>query len=65
MSLLFEASEQKKFDVRLEERHVRRGLVTVDDQRKVSDKLVDDSKEAIWITVAELENPQTKKKVHL
>ena len=55
MSLLSEASEQKRFDVRLEERHVRRGLVTVEDQQKITDKLPDDSKEAIWITTAELE----------
>jgi hypothetical protein len=57
MSLLSEASEEKKFDVRLTERHVRRGHLTFEDIKKAVDKLPDDQKEVTWTSWAEVEKP--------
>lgn len=57
MSLLSQASEEKKFDVRLTERHVRRGTVAPEEIRKSVDRLPDDQKEVAWTVWTEIEKP--------
>lgn len=57
MSLLSDASEDKKFDVRLTERHIRRGHLTPEDVKKSVDRLPDDQKEVMWTSWAEVEKP--------
>jgi hypothetical protein len=54
MSLLHEGFEAKKFDNRVVERNVTRGVVTSDDVLKSVRELVDDSENAAWIDVEAL-----------
>jgi hypothetical protein len=55
MTLLHEAVEAKKFDVRTIERNVARGVITRDDADKALKKLADDGDNAEWVNVEKLE----------
>ncbi|MCM2277847.1 MAG: hypothetical protein NDJ89_07195 [Oligoflexia bacterium] len=56
MTLLHEAVETKKFDVRLIERNISRGVVTSDEAAKLAAKLPDDAENADWIAIDSLKN---------
>ncbi len=51
MALLHEAFESKKFDVRVVERNVQRGLVSAEDAAKALAALPDDSENAEYVNV--------------
>ncbi|MGK5089809.1 hypothetical protein WDW86_19840 [Bdellovibrionota bacterium FG-2] len=51
MSLLNEAVESKKFDVRVVERNISRGLVLDEDWKKVQAALPDDSDNADYMNL--------------
>jgi hypothetical protein len=55
MTLLHEAAEQKKFDVRLIERHLSSGAIQFEQAEKVSLELQDDEAAAVWVSVEELQ----------
>ncbi len=54
MTLLHEAFDEKKFDVRMIERNVARGVVTSDDVEKTTKKLPDDGENADWVSLETL-----------
>jgi hypothetical protein len=54
MSLLHEGFEAKKFDNRVVERNVTRGVVSQDDVSKTVRDLPDDSENAGWLDVEAL-----------
>lgn len=56
MTLLHEAVEAKKMDVRLVERNVNRNVLNQDDVEKNLKKLADDSANAEYISVETLAN---------
>lgn len=51
MPLLIDATEAKKFDVRLTDRHLERGLITQTELNKVTKDLPDDADNAGWVSV--------------
>jgi len=51
MTLLHEAVEAKKFDVRVIERNVARGVVSAADTDKVSKGLPDDAEAGEWVSI--------------
>jgi hypothetical protein len=54
MTLLHEAVEAKKLDVRMVERNLTRSVVTQDDVEKQVKKLPDDAENADWINIESL-----------
>jgi len=54
MTLLHEAVESKKQDVRVVQRNIDRGLIKVDDVDKTVKSLPDDSANAEWSNTDEL-----------
>ena len=54
--LLKQAVEQKKFDVRLREKNVQRGALSMDQVRKELSGLPDDGANAEWVSVDNLTN---------
>lgn len=54
MTLLNDAVESKKLDVRMVERNVSRGVVSADDVEKALKKLPDDEDNADWTSLDEL-----------
>jgi hypothetical protein len=56
MTLLHEAVDAKKIDVRLIERNLARGVITTDDVEKNLKKLPDDSDNAQYISIESLMN---------
>lgn len=54
MSLLHEAVEEKKFDVRMIERNLIRGKIEADDVAKTAKKLPDDAENAEYIAIESL-----------
>jgi hypothetical protein len=56
MTLLHEAVDAKKMDVRLVERNITRGIVSADDVEKNLKKLPDDGDNAITISIESLMN---------
>jgi hypothetical protein len=54
MSLLIDAVESKKLDVRLIERNVARGVLTTDDMNKALANLPDDEENAEWVNIDSL-----------
>jgi hypothetical protein len=54
MTLLHEAVEAKKLDVRMVERNLTRGVVAQDDVEKQSKKLADDADNAEWVSIESL-----------
>ena len=49
MALLDKATEEKKFDVRMWERNIRRGVFRLDDYEGSLKALSDDAEQADWI----------------
>ncbi|MGZ3689740.1 MAG: hypothetical protein ACXVBW_15655 [Bdellovibrionota bacterium] len=58
MTLLHEAVESKKYDVRLIERHIARAVVSAEDAEKASKKLSDDAENADYIAIESLMNDE-------
>ncbi len=56
MTLLHEAVEAKKFDTRMVERNIARGVMSADDQDKNLKKLPDDAENAEYISIDSLAN---------
>jgi hypothetical protein len=56
MTLLHEAVDAKKMDVRLVERNMLRGVLTQDDVEKNLKKLPDDAANAEYISIESLAN---------
>ncbi|MEK6578360.1 MAG: hypothetical protein AABZ55_03965 [Bdellovibrionota bacterium] len=54
MTLLHDSVDSKKFDVRMVERNLTRGVVTADDFEKSLKKLPDDEDNADWTSLDEL-----------
>ncbi len=54
MALLHEAVDEKKFDVRVSERNVTKGVVTADEAQKATDKLPDDADNAQYVSIEAL-----------
>jgi hypothetical protein len=51
MTLLHEAVEAKKFDVRVIERNVARGVIADADAKKVVQSLPDDAEAGEWVSI--------------
>jgi hypothetical protein len=51
MPLLHESSDAKKFDTRMVERNITRGIVPASDADKASASLADDGANAEWINI--------------
>lgn len=51
MTLLHEAVDAKKFDVRMVERNVTRGVVSSEDAAKISKQLPDDADNGEWVSL--------------
>ena len=62
MSLLHEAVEQKKFDVRMVERNVSRGIVQASDVQQSISSLPDDAEFAEYISLDSLMDDGLKSK---
>ncbi len=58
MTLLHEAVDEKKFDTRMIERNLTRGVITADEADKVSKKLADDSENAAWTSLESLQQAE-------
>ena len=56
MTLLHEAVDEKKLDVRLVERNLNRGSVTADEFEKAVKKLPDDIENAEYVSIETLAN---------
>jgi hypothetical protein len=54
MTLLHEAVEAKKYDVRMVERNVARGMIAADDVEKAIKKLPDDAEFADYVSIDSL-----------
>ena len=54
MTLLHEAVDFKKMDVRLAERNVTRGVLTPEEMEKNFKKLPDDAANAEWVSLEQL-----------
>ena len=54
MTLLHEAVEDKKLDVRMVERNIARGVVSHDEHQKAVAKLPDDDDNAEYISIEEI-----------
>lgn len=54
MTLLHEAVETKKMDVRMVERNITRGVLSREDFDKATSKLPDDSENAEWTSTETL-----------
>lgn len=59
MTLLHEAVEAKKFDVRMIERNTARSVVSADEVAKISKGLPDDAEAADWISIDSLAADQS------
>jgi len=54
MTLLNESVDSKKFDVRIVERNVDRGVIRPEDVKKAVEALQDDSANAEWVSIEAL-----------
>lgn len=54
MALLHEAIDEKRYDIRVVERNVDRGVIKSEEADKVSKALPDDSENAGWTNIEEL-----------
>ena len=59
MTLLHEAVEQKKYDVRLVERNIARGVITAQDAQQAGQELPDDAENAEYVSIDALMADQT------
>jgi hypothetical protein len=58
MKLLKEATEEKKFDIRVVEKNITRGLTRADEYQKFLKELPDEAANAEWVNVEELHNQE-------
>lgn len=58
MSLLHESVESKKFDVRVVERNVARGVISAADLDQVLKELPDDAENADWVSIEAIKNDE-------
>ena len=56
MLLLDQALENKKFDTRLVERNIKRGVIQLKDAEQAESALADDAENAEWQNLDELAN---------
>jgi len=63
MTLLHDAVEQKKWDVRMQERNLRRELYKQDELDKKTEQLPDDADNAEAVTLQSLEEQSSRKPV--
>lgn len=61
MTLLHDAVDEKKFDVRISERHLARGVIKSEDFLKNISVLPDDAQNAEWVSVEYLQTLDMKK----
>ena len=61
MTLLHDAVDEKKYDVRISERHLARGVIKSEDFLKNVSALPDDAQNAEWISVEYLQTLDMKK----
>lgn len=54
MTLLHDAVEAKKFDIRTVERNMTRGVVSADEVEKAVKKLPDDTEAGDWVSIDSL-----------
>lgn len=54
MTLLYQALEEKKFDVRMKENNIARGFATTEEAEKVEQTLSDEENLGDWVNVDEL-----------
>ena len=59
MTLLYEAVESKKLDVRIVERNLTRGAVSIGELEKSLNNLPDDSENAEWVSLESLQDEGT------
>ncbi len=59
MSLLSDAVESKKFDVRVVERNIARSVIRAEDVQKYTTDLPDDSANAEWISIEKIAEQQS------
>jgi hypothetical protein len=59
MTLLHEAVDSKRFDVRVIERNVERGLLSPKEVEKSIKDLADDSENAEYVSIESLANDET------
>lgn len=52
--MLSDASKDKKFDIRVLEKNISRGVVSAEDAQAAVKKLKDDADNAIWVKVDEI-----------
>jgi hypothetical protein len=64
MTLLHESVDAKKMDVRLVERNILRGVLTLDDFEKSLKKLTDDTDNAEWVSIESLMNDGSENLSH-
>jgi hypothetical protein len=61
MTLLNEAVEAKKFDVRMVERNLARGVVGSEEVEKASKALADDAENADWVSLEDLLKAESRR----
>ncbi len=61
MSLLKEATEEKRFDIRIIERNLTRNIISDDELHDVESNLPDDSANAEWVNPEELDDEDAVK----
>jgi len=61
MTLLIDALHDKRFDVRVLEKNLARGVVQDDDVQKFTKQLPDDGANAHWVNLEELEKAEAEK----
>jgi hypothetical protein len=54
MALLHEAVEEKKFDVRVVERNITKGVISSDEAKKALNQLPDDGENATFVSIDQL-----------
>lgn len=60
MTLLKKSVEGKRFDSRLVEKNVRRGVVSNSDVKSYVDSLPDDSANAVWVAIDEIDEASAR-----
>jgi hypothetical protein len=61
MTLLNDALQEKKFDVRVVEKNLARGVVQDDEVQKLTKQLPDDAANASWVNLEELAQAEVEK----
>ncbi len=58
MALLHEAVDEKKFDTRVAQRNIERGLLKPEDLKSFVEKLPDDAESATYVSIESLSGDQ-------